>query len=367
MEKNFVVRPYRQGDEEEVIRLLDMVFKGWPHFDLTCSPLDHWRWKFEENPLEKISIVVSECDNGIIGCAHLTPQNIKIGSKNLLCFQTVDTAVHPDFRRMGLFNKMNVRRQELLVRANANLVYAISGNPILLKTAMKLGWIRFPRPIVELVRIHDVKLHLKMRPTENALIKRWGYLLLNALSRVRNIFTRTPGITSGLRLEDVDRFDDRIEMFWEEVKDAYSFIHVRDREYLNWRYCDSRGGDYVVKQAEEEGSIIGYIVLRVDGFREDYPVGYILDLLTLPNRLDVADALIKEAIRYFDDVKMNVIYCCMVKDHPYEKLYLRHGLLNKRTQLLVSYLPIQVGSEINEFKTAPASRLLYQLGDTDHI
>ena len=54
-------------------------------------------------------------------------------------------------------------------------------------------------------------------------------------------------------------------------------------------------------------------------------------------------------------------------DHPYEKLYQRHGLLNKRTQLLVSYLPIQVGSEINEFEKAPANRLLYQLGDSDHI
>ena len=366
MEKNFIVRPYIQSDGEKIIQLLDTVFKGWPHFDLSCSPLDHWRWKFKENPLKKISIAVGESDNRIIGCAHLTPQNIKIGSKNLLCFQTVDTAVHPDFRRMGLYNKMYELRQNLLVKANANLVYAISGNPILLKTAMKLGWIRFPRPIMELVRIHDVKLHLKKRPTENALIKKFGYLLLKALNRVRIILTRTPGIPSGLRIEDVDRFDDRIELFWEEVKDAYSFIHERDREYLNWRYCDSRGGDYVVKQAEEDGSIIGYIVMRVNRYREDYPMGYIIDLLTLPDRFDVADALIKEAIRYFD-LKVNVIYCCMVKDHPYEKLYQRHGLLNKRTQLLVSYLPIQVGREINEFKTAPASRLLYQLGDTDHI
>jgi hypothetical protein len=103
MEKYFIIRPYRHGDEEEINQLLDTVFKGWPHFYLNCSPLDHWRWKFEENPLKKISIAVSESDDSIIGCAHLTLQNIKIGSKNLLCFQTVDTVVHPDFRRMGLF------------------------------------------------------------------------------------------------------------------------------------------------------------------------------------------------------------------------------------------------------------------------
>ena len=367
MKKDYIIRPYRKGDEEEIVKLLELVFNGWPHFDLSCTPLDHWRWKFEENPLKKISIAVSESDNRIIGCAHLTPQNIKIGSKSLLCFQAMDSAVHPDFRRMGVWNKMDEQRQELLVKADANIHYSISGNPILWAQAMRLGSIRFPRPIIELVRIHDIKLHLKMRPNENALVKKYGYLLLKALNRVRNTLTRTPSITPGLHIEDVNRFDDRIETFWEEIKDGYSFIQERDRERLNWRYCDSQGGDYVIKQAEEYGSIIGYIVMRINRYRENYPMGYIIDLLTLPERLDVADALIKEAIRYFDDLKVNIIQCCIVKDHPYEKLYQRHGLLNKRTQLFVSYLPIQVGSEINEFKTAPANRLLYQLGDTDHI
>ncbi len=375
MEKNFIVRPYRQGDEEEIIQLLITVFKGWPHFDLSCSSLDYWRWKYEENPLKKTLIAVSEIDNRIIGCTHSTPQHIKIGSKSLLCFQSMDTAVHPDFRRMGLFNKMDEQRQELLVKANANIRYSISGNPFLWAYALKLGRIRFPRPIIVLVRIHDVKLHLKMMltentlmmPTENTLIKKYGYFLLKAVNRVRNTLTRTPSITPGLHIEDVNRFDDRIEVFWEVIKDGYSFIQERDREHLNWRYCDSRGGDYVIKQAEEDGSIIGYIVMRVNRYRENYPMGYIIDLLTLPDRLDVADALIDEAIRYFDDLKVNIIACCMVKGHPYEKLYLRHGLLNIRTQLRVLYVPIQVGSEIDEFEKAPVSRLLYQLGDTDHI
>ena len=367
MEKNFIVRPYRQGDQEEIVQLLDIVFEGWPHFDLRCSPLDHWRWKFEENPFKKISIAVTESDNRIIGCLHLIPQNIKIGEKCLLCFQSVDGAVHPDFRRMGSWNEMNEFRKELLEKANANLVYAISGNPILKRMAIKLGWILFPHPIIKLVRIHDIKLHLKMIPTENALIKKYGYHLVKALNRVKNSFTRTPSITPGLHIEDVNRFDDRIEVFWEEIKDGYKFIQERNKKHLNWRYCDSRGGDYAIKQAEEDGSITGYIVMRVNRYREDYPMGYIIDLMTLPDRFDVADALIKEAIHYLDELEVNIIQCCTVKDHPYEKLYQRHGLMNQRTQLFVSYLPIQVGSEINEFEKAQASRLMYQLGDTDHI
>lgn len=367
MKEDSIVRPYRQGDEEEIIQLLDTVFKGWPHFDLNCSSLDHWKWKFEDNPLKMISIAIGEGNNRIIGCLHLTPRIIKIGSKCLLCFLSVDTAVHPDFRRMGAWNRMNELRQKILTEANANLVFAVSGNPILIRMAIKLGWIRFPRPIIELVRIRDFDLHLKMMPTKYAWMKKYGYHLLKVMNTIRITLPRTPGLKHGFHIEEIKCFDDRIETFWNNIKDHYSFIHERSRKHLNWRYCDPRGGDYIVKLIEENGFIVGYIVLRTNTYRENYPIGYIIDLLALPDRLDVADALIDNSIHYFDDLKVNVIRCWVVKNHPYEKLLNRHGLLNKKTKLFVSYLPIQVGSEIDEFKTAQANRIHFQLGDTDHI
>ncbi len=55
-------------------------------------------------------------------------------------------------------------------------------------------------------------------------------------------------------------------------------------EYLNWRYSDRRGGDYILKEAIEGERALGYVVLRVNGYQEKYPVGYIVDLLALPGR-----------------------------------------------------------------------------------
>ena len=127
-------------------------------------------------------------------------------------------------------------------------------------------------------------------------------------------------------IEEVKCIDERIEMFWNGIKDHYSFIVNRSKEDLNWRYCDPRAGCFVVKQAEEGGRILGYSALRVNRYREDYPVGFIVDLLTLPNRLDVADALVKDAVRYFDDENINIVNYQVVKNH----LVYWGGLVNRQ-------------------------------------
>jgi len=41
--KDYIVRPYRSGDEEEIVEFLQLVFEGWPKFDLSCTPLEHWK------------------------------------------------------------------------------------------------------------------------------------------------------------------------------------------------------------------------------------------------------------------------------------------------------------------------------------
>jgi hypothetical protein len=41
------VREYRPGDEGGLVELLGLVFGGWPHLDVSYSPLEYWRWKFE--------------------------------------------------------------------------------------------------------------------------------------------------------------------------------------------------------------------------------------------------------------------------------------------------------------------------------
>jgi len=198
-------------------------------------------------------------------------------------------------------------------------------------------------------------------------LKKQGYLFLKALSNIRNIFTRPPYSPSEFPIKVINRFDERINLFWDETKEHYKFIVERNQDYLNWRYCDPRGGNYVVKQVEEDGHILGYSVLRINRYRAEYPEGYIVDLLTLPDRLDVASALITDAVHHFDDLEINIVLSTVVKDHPYETLFKRQGFLDSRTEQEIMYRPKQEGSEFDDFRTAPANQLQLQYGDTDSI
>ena len=53
---------------------------------------------------------------------------------------------------------------------------------------------------------------------------------------------------------------------------------------------------------------LGFVVLRINKYNLNYPVGYIVDLISLPNRLDVLFHLIKVSMSYFENHDTNIIY-----------------------------------------------------------
>jgi hypothetical protein len=40
----------------------------------------------------------------------------------------------------------------------------------------------------------------------------------------------------------IERFEEWADEFWTQLGARYKFIVQRDKDYLNWRYCDPRGG-----------------------------------------------------------------------------------------------------------------------------
>jgi len=65
-------------------------------------------------------------------------------------------------------------------------------------------------------------------------------------------------------IETADHFDDGANKFWREAATQFDLIQVRARDSLNWRFCDPRGGPFIVRTAREDGRLLGYVALRVD-------------------------------------------------------------------------------------------------------
>jgi hypothetical protein len=140
----------------------------------------------------------------------------------------------------------------------------------------------------------------------------------------------------------------------------------RDRRYLNWRYCDPRGGKYIVRQAEKDGKVLGYCVLRINRSNPDNLKGYIVDQMALPNRDDVLNALTYDAVEYFYENGVNDVLVWVFDEHPFNKLYKRYGFVDVDFKPHLSFKYVLDEME-PRFIDAKPEKLHFHFGDVDWL
>jgi hypothetical protein len=366
LDRDFSVRPYAQGDEEEIVQLLTLVFGRWPHFDIPCHPLEHWRWKYLSNPVGRV-ITVAESMEGMIGCFHEPLLNVKIGDRFFLCSQGADQAVHPGYRRLGAYTQMRELAKRIRLDMGVGFHFSGSVEPIMIRGSIKRGEFKFPHPGRVFIRIHDLGLHLHTMPSHNTLLNRYGFYGVRLLNMLLNAIKPSEPLDHSLTVHEIKSFDERVDAFWDDIKEHYVFIVRRTTDYLNWRYCDTRGGGFIVKVVEENDRILGYSVLRVNRSSEGYPVGWIVDLLALPRRLDALHAMVVDAVNHFDKNGLNISICLILKGHLLGKVVARHGYLNSRRGPFMVYVPSYENSEMAKFDKSRVDEVHNVYGDYDWI
>jgi hypothetical protein len=366
--KEVTIRPYTNGDEKEIVELLQTVFKGWPHFDLSCSPLDHWTWKYEDNPLKTKAIAVAELDGKIIGCSHGYLLNIRLGNKPILAQQGTDLAILEEFRGRGIYPTLTKKKNELYDALGVQMTYSISSNPIVVGRDQSENRPQFPCRFKHYVKLDDVAKHFETTSSKNPL-KKHGYNVLKTIKKMENITqnSKKEAALSSFEILEKKPTDVEVDEFWNSVKDKFNFTVERDEKYLSWRYNDERGGKYLFRCAENKNGILGFIVLRVNKKQENYPVGYIVDMITQQNRIDIAYALIDDATNFFHQQGVNLVQSMVVEGHPYERLIENQGFLWDREPLIVFYRPKKIGEELKHIINSPPEKLQLSYGDFDWI
>jgi hypothetical protein len=136
-----------------------------------------------------------------------------------------------------------------------------------------------------------------------------GYAWLQLRGRIRGT-RREPSATCTIRA--VEAFDDRVGAFAEDAIRPWALIAVPTAELLNWRYLDPRAGTFSALIAEAHGRLLGYVV-----YAKRWGRGDITDLLTRPDRPDVARALIDAAVAALEADGAPAVECRMMRHHPY--------------------------------------------------
>jgi GNAT superfamily N-acetyltransferase len=357
--KEYSIRLYRPGDEEEIVEILKISFPEWRDAE---SPHDHWRWKYLDNPYGS-DIMVADWDGKIVGVQHKQNLGIKIDEKIISSYAD-DEAVHPDYRRKGIFKNMLNYAEEHLKKKKIAFNFGISIHEATLKISLREGYTLFPFSFSHMIQIFDVKTHFRMRPTKNNLIAIYGFSLLKLLNRIKNIVKETK-ITSEITIKDVSEFDERFNTFWQNTKNGYNFIIEKNWEYLNWRYCDPRSnlkGRYFIKQAEQDGEILGFIVLEVRE-KDDYSEGYVMDLLALPDRRDVVRRFVEEATMFFRESDINVVHYRVVKNHFYQALFNEQGFIATPSKIYLSLKFFFNKEKMKIIKNSQPSQIHFNYGD----
>lgn len=325
---HYEVRYLIPGEEETVISLLDLVFSGWHKNRIDCSPFEYWKWKYYDNPSKRgHTTFVAIRDGEIVGCFHDFQMVCKLSNKEILIGQGCDVAVHPDHRRHGLYNKMLDMLDEHRLENNISLSISVTGNPILRKANDRRGIPRLQNSALYLVRVKDIDLHLKHRPMDNPWVVKAGVNLLKMFRRhTRNVVEENHDI----ELKRVTSFGDEANEYYSKIKQYYNFITVKSPEYLNWRFGDKRGGNYVVTGAYMEDRLIGYIVNSLNRADPSYPEGSIVELQFFPGCFEVARILLSNSLSVFDSEGVNVVYAWALRNQSTIRIFEDVGFINSR-------------------------------------
>jgi len=303
----------------------------------------------------------------VVGVNHVIPHRIKIFDEIVHGIYAADVVVHPEFRGKGVSTDLRKINIENALKKGFKYSYYVTSSPFLIESFEKIRP-RFPHQIRNLVKIRDIDSQLEAMPVDRPLVMKWGYVGAALLNNLRNALSRIRmRLNPDIRVRRIFRFDNTFEGFSRAIMSQYDYIIERSVEFLNWRYCDPRAGDFVVNVAEEGEDVVGIVVLRINRFRTEYPIGLIVDLLALDERTDVLYRLVSDALEFFRQNSVNIVNCQVVANHPSEKALSVQGFVDSRIPLQMFCNPFDMMEQFSKIKDTIPSRVHYSYGDIDSL
>jgi ribosomal protein S18 acetylase RimI-like enzyme len=306
-------RPYRAGDEKQILNALLGAFGKWPTVDIDVPPIEHLRWKLHSHVLAPEHHMIAEVDGVVASARSLLVQPVRFQGEPRLAFQPVDLAVAPQFQGLGLTRRLRL---------------------------IELRKMRETYPSTFAIKLYIRSWHPAARRLREQIVAH-GYAFGNrmiALERPNDTLPAQDPATAHT-LRNVTAFDDRIDAFWREASRPFAFAVDRSREYLTWRY-DRRAGAFTITLAEDGEKLLGYAVTRTSR-----NVGYIADLIALPDRLDVARSLLSNALSSFARTDGHTVECWLPTRHAYQPLLRELGFTRSERKLRFRYTPVGLTKE----------------------
>jgi hypothetical protein len=298
-----------------------------------------YRW-FESHPLGnemyRWIAVADDGQNGsqVVGHLAATPQYYRIGGQRVVAYTPCDYMVHSQhgFQALSLMrtffraieNCVACDMVPAVIAVESRLGAEVAGQ---LQYAAKLLNVSrlpvppIPSPVRRLLNLqqsvtargyasrpeaepHNAEEHVAPLVRPRAPIPASVKELLNEGLRMVDE-ALSSGFGGDLRAEVLKGFDGSFDELFEKIASKVPCVPEKDSAFLHWRYGPgSPQFPVTVLGVKEEETLLGYAVLMVTSTGQD---GNVLDLTTLPERRDVARALLRESVRFFRRVGVQIV------------------------------------------------------------
>ena len=238
---NFRIRSYMPGDEQKILPLFSQVFN-------THRTMEHWQWKFRNNPFgsERISLCLSDEGMPVSQYAgYPVPFISSLENPDYpACFRAFhsgDTFTHPSVRRIGLGKTgLLARTTDYFCAAFLDGVVPF-GFGFNTATIKKLGGRYLGYEFGEAVTCWD--LNLSKSP-----LKKPG------------LFSK---LFSGYDVTEVCSVDEEWDEFFDRVYGDYAFLAARDSAYIRWRYLECPDKIHRLFALRKKDRLMGWSVFSV--------------------------------------------------------------------------------------------------------
>ncbi|HUP61147.1 MAG TPA: GNAT family N-acetyltransferase [Thermoanaerobaculia bacterium] len=229
----FVVRPYREGDEQAI---LDLFARSFPHAPRT---LEHFRWKYRENPFGagRISLTFDEEDR-LVGhyCGYGVP--FRGFGEDVLAHQIGDTMTDVSVRHVGR------GPTSVLGRTALHFYEHFCEGQVAFNYGFNVANIqKFSLRFLRSDRVEPVTYRVRTEPfAPHGHADRW---------------------LRGYQLELVHDIDAEWDAFFDRVSRHYEFLVRRDARYVRWRYLQCPDVAYTLVAIRKWRHLVGWIAYRV--------------------------------------------------------------------------------------------------------
>lgn len=345
---------FADRDYARLIRLTEAVY---PHHEIT-NPL-YLRWEYEQNPDGKAVIHVAEDHSLLVSQYLVLPRTFCINGKKSRGSLSVNTLTHPDFRGLGLFQKLAEQTYEECLQRGIGFT---AGFPNPVSHPVFISKLQFKNP----GRLPFLLKPLRPLSTIMSFIRNRNGKAGEEIQLPAPVAEELPGgrrVSSFHPVEDGLKYDRFLENF--NARNYYATL--RSAAYLNWRYREIPLRNYQFLKVEVEGEIEAIAVLRsrtMYGLR----AGIVLEFIAKDTREGILSGklLMKFISRYFVRQKMQLLISAM-QQHAGE-----YGILKSEGYYRVPerFLPQQLEFIIRLHGKEDASLLDFSnwfltLGDND--